>query len=48
VQNIGGIGSAKSSLLVDGRPPKIPLVKAEADNGTARREDKSRFATLIP
>ena len=48
MQNIGGIGSAKSSLNIDGRPPKIPLVKAEVDNGTARRDNKSRFATLIP
>lgn len=49
VQNIGGIGSAKSSLNIEGRPPKIPLVKSEfTEHCTARAENKTSFANLIP
>lgn len=49
VQNIGGIGSAKSSLNIEGRPPKIPLVgKQPNEHFTARAEKQSPFTNLIP
>lgn len=50
VQNIGGIGSAKSSLnIVEGRPPKIPMVKSEFnENVTARVESNNQYGNLMP
>lgn len=49
VQNIGGIGSAKSSLNIEGRPPKIPLVSKQLnEHFTTRGEKQGQFTNLIP